>query len=431
MIRIRENFKVETMNKKSFTQRIAFILLLSIPTLFASILASLPPIEHIQIMSGNRTYYFNNRETRERYAGITRKIDEVVLRKNVNTENKMGFPDKKIFIQSILSRVIIHGNESRYEAHGIQSTDRRFKHFEIIRLAESFAAALLAQSECGFMDCGTLKGYSNLYSFSGISKDTYQEWFNEMLETHNGGLYKRMISRIDGLRDLPTRSAHNDSQNVIFGNIPVHGIAQRQIPFISTYDMTAYYGKGVYRAGSLGILVKFRSTANHTSYIHIENPYFDTENRSPYTLRLHPVVHPNANEHTDINTGVDSQIIAGKNKTTTIGINDHDKSVQTHGGTFSPNNKHLTGLPRRTLQNDETYSFISKNTWERKRVDVFHLLTNSNEYRYLFTDSQNNFYSDFYMFLKYLTRHAYTQGTWPYYKPHLHKMMAFIEGRFD
>ena len=418
------------MNNKSFTQRISFILLLSIPTLLASTLVPPSPIEHIQIMSGNRTYYFNNGELRERYAGITRKIDEIVLRKSVNTENKMSLPDKKIFIQSILSRVIIHGNESRYETHGIQSTDRRFKHFEIIRLAESFAGTLLEQSECGFMDCGTLKGYSNLYSFSGISKDTYQEWFNEMLETHNGGLYKRMISRIDRLRGLPTRSAHNDSQNVIFGNIPVHGIAHRQIPFISTYNMNAFFENNGRRVGSVGILIKFGSTTDHGRYIHIEPPYFAEDNASPYTLRLHPVVHPDANQSTDIDTRVDSQIIAGENETTTINIDDHNKSVYTHGSTFSPNNKHLTGLPRRSLRDDETFSFVSKNTWGRKRADVFHLLTSSFHYMSLFNNSRNQ-YSDFYMFLKSLTRYTYTQSDWVYYKPHLHKMVAFIEGRFD
>ncbi len=420
------------MKNKSFVQYTVYVYLLSIATIFSAAFAPTTPIECIQQMGVSRTNYFNTKTDHEIYTRPkTNRIDTIVLSKNVNTEVRMDNPDKKIFIQSIMARAIIHGNESVYAHHGLRSDDRRFKHFEIIRLTELFAVDLLKQSEYGFIDCDILTEYSNLYTFSGKSKNTYKQWFEEMLETNKGGLYKRVVSRINKvMSQLPKKSMDHDSQNIIFGNIPVHGVAERQIPFISTYHMRGHQLSAEQKVEIAGILVKLPNHTLHQHYIHIEPPYFDEDNDSPYTLRLHPVVHPDANAHTHSNTDVHSQIRAGKNKTTTITINDSDKSVQTHDGTFSPNNKHLHGFPRRPLNDDETFSFVSVNTWDRQRMEVFHLLTTNQEYLTLFSESLTQ-YRDFYTFLQKLTENVYTHANWAYYKPHLHKMLAFIEGRLD
>jgi hypothetical protein len=153
--------------------------------------------------------------------------------------------------------------------------------------------------------------------------------------------------------------AASDAGYVIFGDVQAHALAGHKAVFVSTYNLNllAMFAKS--------IVVKLPGSER---YIVIQTPNYDGD---AYSIRAHPVIHPNADASTDINSSIPIQIANGDNESVTVGIDDSSaSSIHTHGGTFSPNNKKLTGIEARSLKDKETFSFVS----HVAGVDTFHLL---------------------------------------------------------
>ncbi len=103
-------------------------------------------------------------------------------------------------------------------------------------------------------------------------------------------------------------------------------------------------------------------------------------------------------------------------------------NVQSHAGTLSPNNIHLTNLPERALRDNEIYSFVSKITGRnghnsQVKADTLHILAGNTIREKIYEIAQRSQTVDAFMDnLRNVTHEAPLTG----FTPHLKKMERFI-----
>lgn len=362
----------------------------------------------------------------------TRKIDTILTNTRIVSTSRTASEDQaKTFLQSIMARVVIHGNENVYSSHGLESADRLFGHFEILRLTEQFSFKLYEQYSKGFVDTSCLSSeYQGLQRFNNsLSLEKFTTWFNDVLQSHNTGLYNRLLKRIN------TQSKHTDhniselcGSYIVFNGIKITNIGRLlAMPYIDTYHPYAQ---------QRGIHIRI----NDNTFISITRT--TQAGGTPYTVRLHPYVMPDANTSTNQNVDVSTSIEMGKNKDRKghfVDISIHDSSsVHIHPGgdgaiALSPDNKHLTNLPQEILRSGEAYSFVSNSQWSSGNVKVFHLVVGDydtdQQYPYdglynFLTSNRHATYSDF---LRHFANKAYNKEFSKHYAPHLRKLMTFLE----
>ncbi len=215
--------------------------------------------------------------------------------------------------------------------------------------------------------------------------------------------------------------------NITFGGVKPHPFISKSVVFVSTYDLSP-------PPFHMGIAIRLTKKGDRDRYIVIQNPYFDPENKSPYTIRTHAIFHdttpggdPGLTSRTDIEldealnsigTGTEKRV-----ELTNVG----DGNIQSHAGTLSPNNMHLTELPVRTLKNDEIYSFVSKITGrDDKRhikADTLHILAGSTIREKIHEIAQDSrTVGDFIDSLVTATLNNFPKGL----IPHINKIRRFI-----
>jgi hypothetical protein len=356
------------------------------------------------------------------YAPRTAKINVILKEERNVVDRPAKTHEKETILKAVMASVVIHGfdiNQTSVFKKTLDINTALGQHFEILRLTEALAGGLMGQLDAGFMDIAALTGYENLYGFSGMGVDAYENWFRDVVNQHSPGL---MIKKIDCLsadvKSFTPQKVHELNEMIEFGTIEKKSITRQSVVFVSTYNLNAY------QPISNGLFIHLPTRGGREKYIVIENPFFDDSitdgSRSPYTIRAHALVNGDAQPR---NVNVNIAITSGLNKESEVGItNLQGGSVNSHDNTFSPNNMHLTGLPDRSLIKGEVFSFVSKIDGDGKRIDTLHVVAyDANSVVNLAKDSEN--LGDF---LQRLSRAYEIFGADTL--SHLAKMMAFIEG---
>ncbi|MES2253100.1 MAG: hypothetical protein V4482_05410 [Pseudomonadota bacterium] len=269
--------------------------------------------------------------------------------------------EKEIILKAVMASVFIHGVSdfpAIFDKRAHLAGDKRHNHFEILRLTTELAGDLLNPGDAAsVLD---LPKYTDLYTFSATNKDVFKRWFDDVCREH-------AAKTVDGRLNV-----------TLFGPVKSHWKTGYASIFVSTYNLTD--GESMFR-----VIARLPNQGDRKRYVVIENPNWGThsnggDSNSPYTIRAHPIVNGNAR---DANTPETITITNGENNDITVGINELGSSVHTHGGTFSPNNKHLTELPERALgrfgsgtkedlrEENECYSFVS----HVGNTDTLHIIT--------------------------------------------------------
>ena len=184
-------------------------------------------------------------------------------------------------------------------------------------------------------------------------------------------LIRMMTSKMQS-HDQLSRSKTDDFTNTIwYGPLKPHWKTGYEVVFISTYFLT--YGPLMYT-----VVARLPDLGGRQRYVHIENPNYDAgSNRKslpPYTIRPHPIVNGAAKKMLN---RVSLAVSNGDNGGMSVHLkHSGDEPVSSHGGTFSPNNMHLGGLPTRVLKDAESFGFVTHIDSAKQgiKVDTFHLL---------------------------------------------------------
>lgn len=183
---------------------------------------------------------------------------------------------------------------------------------------------------------------------------------------------------IGSIVDVP-KSKQNDFLNSVwFGNVKPHWKTGYEAVFISTYYLT--YGPLMYT-----VVIQLPDRNGRNQFIHFENPNYDNGGGNKakfpplFSLRPHPIINgaPKVCRNrivVEITDPLDNTV-ALKDKSHKV------ETISTHGGTFSPNNLHLIGLPCRVLKDDESFGFISQVTRVEggHSIATFHFLVGDPE----------------------------------------------------
>ena len=373
-----------------------------------------PVVRYVADQYGERLSKFNRKPLRpDTYEHHTHNIQRTL--KNVDERRHASDKEKELILKAVMGSVVIHGNDSTYRlpAHRLKEGNSRFRHFEILRLTEKLAVDLMGQLSTGFMDINALTGYENLYDFSGKDVNIFKKWFEDVVNKHSPGLIKQMNRRVDGLR-FDVQSVGRVGQmyeTSTFGDIGAHSIAGRNVVFVSTYAICI-------PSVTYSVLIRIPGKSR---YIVIQQPYFDNSQGSNYTIRAHALVNGETDPR-DVNVNI--SITNGKNGKSEVGITNLESGrVYSHDRTFSPGNMCLTGLPDRSLENGEVFSFTSKINGDSKMIDTLHIITD-NAYPAVTLAKTTSNLGDF---LRRLSRVHEIFGADTL--SHLAKMMAFIEGQ--
>jgi hypothetical protein len=359
------------------------------------------------------------------YAPRTVKINGILKEERNVVDRPARTHEKETILKAVMASVAIHGfdtNQTSVFKKTLDINTARGKHFEILRLTEMLAGDLMGQLSTGFMDIAALTGYENLYGFSGMGADAYENWFRDVVNQHSPGL---MIKKIDCLsadvKSFTPQKVHGLNEMIEFGAIEKKSITKQSVVFVSTYNLSVSDN----RVMIFGLFIHLPALNGRERYVVIENPFFDDSitdgSRSPYTIRAHALINGDVQPR---NVNVNISITSGKNGKSEVGINTSGGgSVNSHNNTFSPNNMWLTNLPERSLQAGEVFSFVSKVDGDGKMIDTLHVIAyDANSVVNLAKDSEN--LGDF---LQQLSRTHEIFGADTL--SHLAKMMAFIEGR--
>ncbi|MDP4725324.1 MAG: hypothetical protein NWS47_03430 [Alphaproteobacteria bacterium] len=363
------------------------------------------------------------------YEPHTVKINGILKEKrNVDVNRHASYMEKETILKAVMASVVIHGEDSTYRlpAHGLKESDSLYRHFEILRLTEELTGIYWAQ----FMSAGNIRigelVDSNLYAYSGLNWDVYSDWFKDVINEHSSGLaishspdlvIKKTEGFLEDVKSFVPQKVDELNEMIEFGAIEKRSITKQSVVFVSTYNLN-------YQPITNGLFIHLPSKDGREKYIVIENPFFDfidEDSRSPYTIRAHALINGDAQPR-DVSVGI--SITNGENGESEVGItNLQGGSVNSHDGTFSPNNMWLTNLPDRPLKAGEVFSFVSKIDGDGKAIDTLHILAyDANSVVNLARGSSN--FGDF---LERLNRVHEIFGTDTL--SHLVKMMAFIEGR--
>lgn len=145
------------------------------------------------------------------------------------------------------------------------------------------------------------------------------------------------------------------------------------VPYIGQYSNYS-------NSGSTVIGWKTPSNLDSHNYIVIQNLSWSNKGESPWSMKTHSWLYPNANHATNQNSAVSVQYYL----TDTISSEPHP-TVHIHplsGGShdsimFSPNNFHLQGLPSDNLERDTITIFQSQITHPTKSANTLHILMNT------------------------------------------------------
>lgn len=364
----------------------------------------------------------------ETYTPHTMTINGILKNQNnVNAHRHATNTEKETILKAVMASVVIHGDNPSYRlpAHGLDQGGALYKHFEILRLTESLASDLMHQLSVGFMDLTQLTNYGNLYSFSGKNISDFKNWFEDVLAEHNAGLLAKMKAHL--LQNIPSEVKNLTPKKVLdlnemieFGEIGKHSITRQSVIFVSTYNLNTH------QIINNGLFVHLPPKNGREKYIVIENPFFDAEvarsdgSWSPYTIRSHALINGDAQPR---DVSINIAITDAKNGQTDIGISSSHGSVNSHDGTFSPNNLWLTNLPERVLFQNEVFSFVSRIDGDGKAIDTLHILAYDANAAVNLARTSTNVDA----FLQSLCIAHDIFGTDSL--SHLAKMMAFIDGR--
>jgi hypothetical protein len=238
--------------------------------------------------------------------------------------------------------------------------------------------------------------------------------------------------------------------NVLFGDVGDHAIAGHETVFVSTYSLEPPL--------KYCVIVRLPDDHNgHQRRILMQNPPWDINvDPSPFEIRAHPLF-----SNGDVGISITHGEYVKADGSSVVVTGSSSANINTHDGTFSPNDAHLQNLPDRPLEDDEIFSFASSVARGGIVVDTFHLLMgNINRIialseAFLATDGRvelgdrlfgrkiseskyeqtelakelraipNKTFGDF---LK-LLQHPFVIAKYSNLSPHLAKMMTFIEGR--
>lgn len=359
-------------------------------------------------------------------AGVTQKcldhtknINDVLKEeKKVDSRKHATLNEKEIILKAVMGTVIIHGLEQSAsifdKRETLTSGSTLYQHFEILRLTELVTFDLLKQLNSGFSNIDYLTGYDDLFSFSGLSKSTFSEWFNNVFSAHKHSFIYDKIGEIDSkTKELEQKMG---GYEIAFGTATKHAMTGNSIVFISTYHTWTQ---------PTGVFIRLPDFKGRQRHIVIENPHFDenapADRLSPYTVRAHAVIFPDATGSAAVQRNVSISIT--NSEPANIQMGEHSTDVHIHDHTLSPNNAHLSGLPQRQLLDKEIYSFISHVNWDNS-VDTFHMVMGeSNRIGMLdFARDSKNFQD----FLDNLNNAD--EALHPNLTQHLLKMLAFING---
>ncbi len=273
--------------------------------------------------------------------------------------------------KALMASVIIHENFLPYsfQEHGIApDTETLFNQYEICRLTELLTINIFKKGIFGF-NMAISKDLYDLCEQSGFTPSDFDAWFLDVFTSHQPGIMKKLTSeqpRLDAIT-LPPARRHIEGRfasylRVTFGTIPDHPIAGSAAVFVSTYNLSI---PALLKSFVIELPNDDDGTLNR---IVIQEPNFDIERSDPFSIRAHPLF---------INQRVNIRITNTHN---TVGIIGDVAYINTHDGTFSPNDAHLTGLPSRPLLPGEVYSFIShvrEQSDHPQQVRTYHILLGS------------------------------------------------------
>lgn len=158
------------------------------------------------------------------------QLINVILRdrERVDVKRHASEDEKKAILQAVMgAEISTHAYQDvKREAlslaaqlpTGLTATDPRFKHFEILCLAEELSRNLVKHvKEHGYdaLHGVTLNGivgntYADLFAYSGLEEEIFFDWFKEVLESHKAG-FVASIKRFevddlaDGVRAILTK----------------------------------------------------------------------------------------------------------------------------------------------------------------------------------------------------------------------------------
>lgn len=323
----------------------------------------------------------------ETYTPHTTTINDILKDKHkVDVRRQASNAEKETILKAVMASVVIHKGDSKYRlpTHELNETHTLYKHFEILRLTEELADIYWRQ----FINTGNIRSgefiNSNLYTYSGLNWGVYFDFFYDVINQHHAGVsisiaqeqkhipFVSFNSIPSHAKEIPGKFARTgghsydgiptEVQNVLFGDIGEHPIAGHETVFVSTYSLEPPL--------KLSLIVRLPDEAGHQRRILMQTPPWDVNGAySPYEIRAHPLF-SNGQVALTITHGENPQPDGSK-----ICISGSTSAeINTHDGTFSPNDAHLTNLPERALQGDEIFSFISTVTRGGFVVDTFHLL---------------------------------------------------------
>ncbi len=296
--------------------------------------------------------------------------------------------EKEILVKIRMRTAVIHLQDSKYslERRDLQTIEKSLQsHFFSLYQIEDLVHSRLDPST---IDQNILRKHKMLEVLCGIDSATFNRWLNEVLAENAFGIHHRMKERIERLDSAIKNIKRDPTQHNIlqFGEVAtVQGSdhIRNKLVFISTYA-------NANPRDAVHIKLPNRSDGSE-AYISVQTPGSIKDVSAPFTIRAHFAFADNLDNYSE---WLSAGITHGKNTHKDgsefqvrvdpcfdiIIHNDNDGL----GGKISPDNAHLSGLPERPLDEDETFSFVSEINGS-KRVRTFHLLVGEN-YRHLLYD---------------------------------------------
>lgn len=220
--------------------------------------------------------------------------------------------ERETIVKIMMRTAIFHQRDEKYllARFDFKKYDAAIAvNYFILYEIEHLARDLLDQSTVGFTDIDALCGYEKLYKYSGTDKETYHQWFQEVLAENLIGLSHRMQERVDQIdstvQNLRLTAAPN---NLRFGDVKtIRGIDFDYAKFVS---VSTYHGLNL-----IGTVIQLPDRNGRERQIVFQNPSFSQNHTkgndgwSPYTLRAHYAFADNTSDYYE---WVNARIVRGK-----------------------------------------------------------------------------------------------------------------------
>lgn len=192
--------------KIKFSLKLSLLLFFTILPCIAS--SATDALENTKIRAGMK--YLTTEHSTRRDAFIDNPIE--TSRESVNTTNIIMLlsdknkvskieateDQKRTIATSIMATVFIHNGAKKLNHNHLKETDVLYRHFRALELIENLSVRLtqsLTESD-GLKKVNNSylsqiwDDFSDLHTYSKITKDLFELWFNEALAAHNGGFVK-------------------------------------------------------------------------------------------------------------------------------------------------------------------------------------------------------------------------------------------------